>query len=76
MTAQVPCELPIQAFYPISANGYTEPFPHHNTDPAAHPVSPTNYHIKQGGRDTVSVLLGILNVSAAFQEQIFIAPTM
>jgi hypothetical protein len=76
LTTQLPCQFPKQALYPIPADGYTEPFPHHNTDPAANPVSPANYHIKQGGRDTASVLLGILNVAAAFQEQIFIAPTM
>jgi hypothetical protein len=76
LTAQLPCKLPKQALYPISANGYTEPLPHHNTDPAANPVGPANDHIKQGGRDTVSVLLGILDVAAAFQEQIFVAPTM
>jgi hypothetical protein len=72
---QLPCEFPKPALAPISANGDTEPFPHHNTDSAANPVSPTNYHIKQGGRDTAPVPLGILNVAAAFQEQMFVAPT-
>ena len=76
LTTQLPCEFPKKALTPISANGYSEPLPHHNSDSAAIPASPANDHIKQGGRDTASMLLGILDVATAFQEQIFIAPTM
>ena len=76
LTAQLPREFPKQALHPISADGSPESLPHHNTDPTAIHISPANDQIKQGGRDTPAMLLGILDVAAAFQEQIPVASTL
>jgi len=76
LTAQLPRELPKQALYPISTDGSPESLSHHNTNPAAIHVSPANNQIKQGGRDTPAMLLGILDVAAAFQEQIPVASSL
>ena len=67
---QLPRKFPKQAFDPISADGSTESLPYHNTDPTAIRVSPANHDVKQGGRDTMTMLLGVFEIAATFQEQI------
>ena len=67
---QLTRKFPKQAFDPISADGSPESLPYHNTNPAAIRVSPANHYIKQGGRDTMTMLLGIFDIAATFQEQI------
>jgi hypothetical protein len=68
LTFDLPREFPKQAFHSIPADGSSESLPHHNTDPAASYIGRANHHVKEGGRDTTPVLLGILDVAAAFQE--------
>jgi len=76
LTSQLPCEFPKQALHPISADGSPESLPHHNTDPASTSLSPANHDIKQGSRDTATVLLGILDVAAALEEQVPVTSTL
>jgi len=68
LTAQLTRELPKQALHPISADGSPKSLPHHNTDSAAAHVCSANHHIKQSRRDTTAVLLGKLDVAAAFEK--------
>jgi hypothetical protein len=68
LTLHVAREFSKQAFDPIPAHGSPESFPHHNTDTTPTDISRANHHVKEGGRNPTTVLLGILDVAAAFQE--------
>jgi hypothetical protein len=65
----VPRELSKQAFHPIPAHGSPESLPYHNTDTTPAYISLANHHVKERGRDSTAVLLGMLDVAAALQEE-------
>jgi hypothetical protein len=69
LSLDVPREFSEQAFHPIPAHGSPESLPHHNTDTTLANISRANHHVEKRGRDSTAVLLGILDVAAALQEE-------